>query len=248
MLAVEGLTTRYGSITAIRQVSLHVGAGEIVGLIGPNGAGKSTLLGTVAGLLLPSEGRVTLGGGDVTGFAPDRMLRLGVALVPEHRRLFADLTVQENLLVAGITASAGDRRERLDEMCELFSVLREKRTTPAGYLSGGEAQQLAIARALMSDPQLILMDEPTLGLAPVVLDLVLELLVRLRESGRTLFVVEQNARRLLQIADRAYVLRTGSIVAQGTGDELVARPDLFEAYLGLEQSAAQSTGSGRGDT
>lgn len=237
MLRVEGLTTRHGSITAIREVSLQVGAGEVVGLIGPNGAGKSTLLGTVAGLFKPAGGRVELDGAEVTGAPPDRMLRLGVALVPERRRLFADLTVQENLLVAGITASAGDRRARLDEVIELFPVLGEKRETAAGYLSGGEAQQLAIARALMSDPRLILMDEPTLGLAPVVLDVVFGLLVRLRDSGRTLLVVEQNARRLLEIADRVYVLRTGSIVAEGTGDELLARPDLFEAYLGLDKTA-----------
>ncbi len=232
MLGVEGLTTRYGSITAIREVSLRVGAGEVVGLIGPNGAGKTTLLATVAGLLDPAAGRVELDGRDVTGAPPDRMLRRGVALVPERRRLFADLTVQENLLVAGITATAGERRERLGEVVELFPVLGQKWGAQAGYLSGGEAQQLAIARALMSNPRLILMDEPTLGLAPVLVDVVFELIGRLREQGRTLLVVEQNARRLLRAADRAYVLRTGSIVAEGAGDELLARPGLFEAYVG----------------
>lgn len=241
MLGVEGLTTRYGSITGIREVSLHVGAGEVVGLIGPNGAGKTTLLSTVSGLLLPASGRVELEGRNVTGTAPDRMLRFGVALVPERRRLFADMTVHENLQVAGITASVSDRRARLDEVAQLFPVLRDKWTTSAGYLSGGEAQQLAIARALMSNPRLILMDEPTLGLAPVVVDVVFDLVVRLREQGRTLLVVEQNAKRMCQISDRVYVLRTGSVVAEGTGAEMLARPDLFETYLGLEDSSGAST-------
>ncbi|MCC6224667.1 MAG: ABC transporter ATP-binding protein [Thermoleophilia bacterium] len=232
MLAVERLSARYGSITAVREVSLRVGAGEVVGLIGPNGAGKTTLLSTVAGLLDPAGGRVELEGSDVTGAPPDRMLRSGVALVPERRRLFADLTVEENLLVAGITATGAERRERLSEVVELFPVLGEKWRAQAGYLSGGEAQQLAIARALMSNPRLILMDEPTLGLAPVLVDVVFELIGRLREEGRTLLVVEQNARRLLEAADRAYVLRTGTIVAEGAGAELLGRPDLFAAYVG----------------
>jgi branched-chain amino acid transport system ATP-binding protein len=241
VLDVEGITTRYGSITAIRDVSLHVGAGEVVGLIGPNGAGKTTTLATIAGLLSPAEGRVLLEGKDVTGTAPDRMLRRGVALVPERRRLFADLTVRENLLVGGITASASARRGRLDEVADLFPVLREKWTEPAGYLSGGQAQQLAIGRALMSDPRLILMDEPTLGLAPVVVDTVFELIMRLREDGRTLLVVEQNARRLAQTADRVYLLRTGSITASGTADEVLGS-DLFEAYLGLAPATATERG------
>ncbi len=243
MLGVESLTTRYGSITAIREVSLHVGAGEVVGLIGPNGAGKTTLLGTVSGLLHPAGGNVQLDGKNVTGTSPDRMLRLGVALVPERRRLFADMTVHENLQVAGITASASDRRARLEEVSELFPVLRDKWTTSAGYLSGGEAQQLAIARALMSKPRLILMDEPTLGLAPVVVDVVFDLIVRLREQGHTLLVVEQNAKRMCQLSDRVYVLRTGIVIAEGTGAEMLARPDLFETYLGLE-SAPDASGEG----
>lgn len=232
MLGVEGLTTRYGSIAALRDASLHVGAGEIVGVIGPNGAGKSTLLNSVVGLLKPARGRIRFEGRDVTGWPPDRMLRLGVALVPERRRLFADLTVLENLLVAGVTASAAERKQRLDRVAGLFPVLKERWALPAGYLSGGEAQQLAIARALMSDPRLVLMDEPTLGLAPVLVDVVFDLIVRLREEGHTLLVVEQNARRLLDVADRAYLLRTGSVVAEGTGQEMLARHDLFEVYLG----------------
>jgi len=234
VLTVEGLTSRYGSITAIRDVSMHVAPGEIVGLIGPNGAGKSTFLNTVVGLLRPSGGRISFDAKDVTGASPDRMLRLGVALVPERRRLFADLTVVENLQVAGITVSGAERRRRLEEVVELFPVLDGRRTVPAGYLSGGEAQQLAIARALMSGPRLLLMDEPTLGLAPAVVGLVFELIARLRTQGHTLLVVEQNARVLLEVSDRAYLMRTGRIVAEGTGRDLLARHDLFEVFLGVE--------------
>lgn len=234
MLTVDGLTTRYRSITAIRDVSLGVASGEIVGLIGPNGAGKTTFLNTVVGLLRPSAGRVTFEGRDVTGWPPDRMLRLGMSLVPERRRLFADLSVAENLMVAGITASAADRRRRLDEVVELFPILGRRRAVPAGYLSGGEAQQLAIARALMSGPRLLLMDEPTLGLAPSLVGLVFELVARLREQGLTLLVVEQNARRMLEVADRAYLMRTGGVVVEGTGRDLLSRHDLFEVYLGVE--------------
>ncbi len=234
MLSVDGLTTSYGSITAVRDVSIHVDAGEIVGLIGPNGAGKSTLLNTTVGLLRPTAGRVTVDDRDVTGSSPDAMLRLGVALVPERRRLFADLTVVENLLVAGITAPAAERQRRLEEVVELFPLLGRRRTFPAGYLSGGEAQQLAIGRALMSGARLLLMDEPTLGLAPGLVDLVFELIEDLRSQGRTLLVVEQNARRLLEAADRAYLMRTGSVVAEGTGRDLADRHDLFEVYLGVE--------------
>ncbi|HZD18875.1 MAG TPA: ABC transporter ATP-binding protein [Actinomycetota bacterium] len=234
MLTVEGLTTRYGSITAIRDISLHVSPGEIVGLIGPNGAGKSTCLNTLVGLLRPSAGRVRFDGRDVTGWPPDRMLREGVALVPERRRLFADLTVEENLLVAGITVPPGERRRRLEEQAELFPILGRRRAFPAGFLSGGEAQQLAIARALMSAPRLLLMDEPTLGLAPTLVGLVFRLVARLRAEGHTVLVVEQNARQLLEVADRAYLLRTGSIVAEGTGRDLLSRHDLFEVYLGVE--------------
>ncbi|MEY2958979.1 MAG: hypothetical protein RLZZ01_1547 [Actinomycetota bacterium] len=232
MLEVSGLTTRYGAISALRDAELHVGSGEVVGLIGPNGAGKTTLLNTVAGLLAPSAGQVSLDGVDVTGRSPEKLLRSGLALVPEHRRIFTDLTVEENLRIGGITVPAADRPALLDEMAERFPVLRHKWTTSAGYLSGGEAQQLAIARALMSKPRLLMMDEPSLGLAPVLVDVVFDLIVSLREQGRTLLVVEQNATRMLEVADRAYVLRSGEVVATGTGAELRGRDDLFDAFVG----------------
>ena len=232
MLEVSRLTTRYGAISALRDADLHVGSGEVVGLIGPNGAGKTTLLGSVAGLLAPAAGSVTFEGTDITGNSPEKLLRLGVALVPEHRRIFGDLTVEENLKIGGITQSRDERAELLDEMGQRFPVLREKRTVAAGYLSGGESQQLAIARALMSKPRLVMMDEPSLGLAPVLVDVVFELIETLRSQGRTLLVVEQNATRMLGVADRAYVLRSGEIVAEGTGADLRERPDLFDTFVG----------------
>lgn len=232
MLEVSGLTTRYGSISALREASLSVGAGEVVGLIGPNGAGKTTLLGSIAGLLSPDEGTVTFEGVDVTRSAPEKLLRAGIALVPEHRRIFVDLTCEENLRIGSITVAKRDRPSLLEEMAETFPVLRDKWSTPAGFLSGGEAQQLAIARALMSKPKLLMMDEPSLGLAPVLVDVVFELIERLRSQGRTLLIVEQNAARMLAIADRAYVLRSGEVVADGTGAELRARSDLFDTFVG----------------
>ena len=228
----RSLTTKYGAISALRDASLTVGAGEVVGLIGPKGAGKTTLLGSIAGLLEPVDGTVTFDGNDISSAAPEKILRAGLALVPEHRRIFNDMTVEENLKIGGITRSASERTELLDEMAELFPVLRDKWTTAAGYMSGGEAQQLAIARALMSKPKLLMMDEPSLGLAPILADLVFDLIAQLREQGRTILVVEQNATRMLKAADRAYVLRSGEVVATGTGAELLGRADLFDTFVG----------------
>jgi len=232
MLEITGLTTKYGSISALRDASLTVNEGEVVGLIGPNGAGKTTLLGTIAGLLEPAAGAVRFDGTDVTGAAPEKLLRAGLALVPEHRRIFVDLSVEENLRIGGVTVPSSDRAGLLDDVADRFPVLREKWTTAAGYLSGGEAQQLAIARALMSRPRLLMMDEPSLGLAPLLVDVVFDLIDSLRAEGTTLLVVEQNATRMLKAADRAYVLRSGEVVASGTGEELQAREDLFDTFVG----------------
>jgi branched-chain amino acid transport system ATP-binding protein len=232
VLEVSGLTTAYGEISALREANLRVGSGEVVGLIGPNGAGKSTMLNTVAGLLAPRVGRVEFEGRDVTGRPPEELLKAGLALVPERRRIFVDLSVEENLRIGGVTVPAAERSDLLDEMAELFPVLRDKWTTSAGYLSGGEAQQLAIGRALMSRPQLLMMDEPSLGLAPILIDTVFELIEALRTQGRTLLVVEQNATRMLEVADRAYVLRSGQMVAEGTGTELQSDERLFDLFVG----------------
>ena len=232
MLEVSGLTTAYGEISALRDANLSVGSGEVVGLIGPNGAGKSTLLNTIAGLLVPRAGRVDFDGQAVSGRSPEELLRAGLALVPERRRIFVDLTVEENLRIGGVTIPASDRGELLNEMAELFPVLRDKWATSAGYLSGGEAQQLAIGRALMSRPRLLMMDEPSLGLAPILVDTVFQLVEALRDQGRTLLVVEQNATRMLEVADRAYVLRSGEVVAEGTGAELRSDERLFDMFVG----------------
>ena len=233
VLRVESLTTRYGAITALRDVDLEVAPGEVVALLGPNGAGKTTLLGSIAGLLRTASGVVRFRDRDVTGSSPDQLLRSGIALVPEHRRIFADLTVHENLVVAGVTLPRRQRERRIAELSERFEVLGDKRELTAGYLSGGQAQQLALARALMTDPALLLMDEPSLGLAPTLVDAVFELVGELREQGRTMLIVEQNAQRALQVADRAYVLRSGEMVDAGPAEELAARTDLFDTYLGI---------------
>ncbi|MGD9701726.1 MAG: ABC transporter ATP-binding protein [Acidimicrobiia bacterium] len=232
MLDVDHLTTRYGAITALDAVSLTVGVGEVVAVVGPNGAGKTTLLNTIAGILRPAGGTVQLAGEPITGAEPAALVRRGLALVPEHRRIFKDLTVEENLRLAGITLKASERKVRLAETADLFAVLGMRWRTSAGYLSGGEAQQLAIARALMSNPKLLLLDEPTLGLSPTMVDVIFELIASLRAQGRTLLVVEQNARRALELADRGYVLRTGRVVGEGRGAELAGRADLFETFIG----------------
>ncbi|MGD9996914.1 MAG: ABC transporter ATP-binding protein [Ilumatobacteraceae bacterium] len=232
MLELTSLVTRYGAVTALDAVTLHVGAGEVVALVGPNGAGKTTLLNTVAGLLRPSAGTISFDGAPIAGAEPADLVRRGLSLVPEHRRLFNDLTVEENLRLAAVTVAVRHRRERVDEVAELFAVLRNKWSTRAGYLSGGEAQQLAIARALIPNPRLLLLDEPTLGLAPTLVDMIFELLHTLREQGRTMLVVEQNAHRALEVADRGYVLRSGRLVAEGVGREMAADPALFESFMG----------------
>jgi branched-chain amino acid transport system ATP-binding protein len=232
MLQVDELTTRYGALTALHAVSLHVDSGELVALVGPNGAGKTTLMATIIGLLRPASGSVRLNGVDITRAEPAALVHRGVALVPERRRIFRDLSVSDNLRLAGTTATRAQREARLGEMRDLFSVLADKWNLPAGYLSGGQAQQLAVARALMSDPKLLLLDEPCLGLAPTMVDAIFALLEQLRAQGRTMLVVEQQARRALSVADRGYVLRTGSIVATGTGAQLAADTALFESYVG----------------
>ena len=192
---------------------------------------KTTLLNSIAGLLKPSVGTVVFEGEDVTGRSAERLLRSGLALVPEHRRIFTDMTVEENLKIGGITQPGTNRDQDLNEVAELFTVLRSKWHTAAGFLSGGEAQQLAIARALMSRPRLLMMDEPSLGLAPILVGAVFELIDSLRQQGRTLLVVEQNSTRMLEVADRAYVLRSGEIVAQGAGSELSEHDDLFGTFI-----------------
>jgi branched-chain amino acid transport system ATP-binding protein len=237
LLEVTGLSARYGAVAALRDVSLEVRAGELVALIGANGAGKSTLLRAIAGLVAPAAGRVAFDGRDVTGQAPEAMIRAGVALVPERRRVFAPLTVLDNLQLGGYALPRGrDFRSRLEagveEAYRLFPVLRRRRDQLAGTLSGGEQQMLAIGRALMTRPRLLLCDEPSLGLAPLVVAEIMRLLSTLREAGTTILLVEQNARMALRSADRAYVLEVGSVVLSGLATDLLEDDQLKAAYLG----------------
>ena len=230
---MEGLTARYGAVTAVRDVSLTVGAGEIVALLGANGAGKSTTLACIAGLHRSRQGQIRFDGSDISRLSPERVLRRGISLTPEGRRLFTSLTVEENLMLGG--ASQG-RRARGDygELLSLFPILQARLKLPAASLSGGEQQQLAIARSLMSKPRLLLLDEPTLGLAPLLVKLVVDLIRRLRDDqGLSVLLVDQNVHHALELCDRAYILRTGEIAAAGLPEELRGSREVRAAYLGV---------------
>jgi len=238
MLAVDDLVVKYGGIEALHGISLCVDAGEIVGVLGPNGAGKSSALNGIIGLVRPARGRVEFEGSDITGHDTEDIVRAGLALVPERRRLFGRLSVRDNLALGA--ASRRDKaaaRQDLERVMDLFPVLRERLEQQAGLLSGGEAQQLAIARAVMSGPRLLLLDEPSLGLAPLLVDKVFNLVRALRDEGLTILIVEQNAYQVLEFADRAYVLRNGAIVDEGRGTELLERKDLRAQYLGSSAPA-----------
>jgi branched-chain amino acid transport system ATP-binding protein len=233
MLRIEDLHVRYGRVVAVRGISIEVDVGEIVSLIGPNGAGKSTTLLATVGVVSPSAGKILFEDQSLTGEPPEKIARRGIQLVPEGRRIFATLTVGENLRL-GATGRK-NREEVADDLERVFlrfPILREYVDTPAGKLSGGEQQQLAIARALLARPRLLLLDEPSLGLAPLVVDLVFEALEQLRVDGVTILLVEQNAARAIELADRSYVMRTGRLELAGTRDELLERTDLAEIYLG----------------
>jgi branched-chain amino acid transport system ATP-binding protein len=234
LLEVEQLTARYGPISAVREASLEVRDGEIVALLGTNGAGKTTTLSAIIGLHAEREGTVRFGGEDVSRLSCEAIVRRGMSLTPEGRRLFARLTVAENLAIGASTRRRGSDDEAWRErLFDLFPIVRERLHAPAGTLSGGEQQQLAIARSLMPRPHLLLLDEPTLGLAPMLVRLVFELLARLREEdGVTILLVEQNVHRALELCDRAYVMRTGRIAAEGSPDELRHTTHIEQAYLG----------------
>jgi branched-chain amino acid transport system ATP-binding protein len=237
LLEVTDLVARYGAVEALRGVSLAVRPGELVTLLGANGAGKSTLLRAVVGLLAAARGRVFFEGEEITGRAPDDILRAGIALVPERRRVFGGLPVRDNLLLGAYALPRGrgftrQVEEGLDEVQQLFPVLRERRAQLAGTLSGGEQQMLAIGRALMSRPRLLLCDEPSLGLAPLVVQEIMRLLRALRDRGTTVLLVEQNARVALRAADRGYVLETGAVAVEGSARALLENDELRAAYLG----------------
>ena len=232
LLQVENLNVYYGSIHAIKGISFHVNEGEIVTLIGANGAGKSTTLNTIAGLLKPKSGTVTFEGKMISGFPANRIVPLGMALCPEGRRIFQQMTVRENLEMGAYSRPRGEIEDSIEEMFQRFPRLKERRRQIAGTLSGGEQQMLAMSRALMSKPKVLMLDEPSMGLAPILVDQIFQIIQELHASGTTILLVEQNARKALQIANRAYVLETGAITLSGTGAELANSPDVKKAYLG----------------
>lgn len=232
VLKCENLHVYYGSIHAIKGVSFEVGEGEIVTLIGANGAGKSTTLNTVGGLLRPREGSVEFEGKSILGVAPHKVVSQGMALCPEGRRVFAQLSVRENLEMGAYTRPASEIPETLQKVYEHFPRLKEREAQMAGTLSGGEQQMLAMGRALMSKPRLMMLDEPSMGLAPILVDQIFDIIRALNKAGTTILLVEQNAQMALSIADRAYVLETGRIVNTGTGKDLLNDDSVRKAYLG----------------
>ena len=234
MLEVRSLTVRYGRTAAVEDLDLTVGSGEIVGLVGPNGAGKSTTLSAIVGLVPAAAGEVTFGGESIVGVPTERIVRRGVGLVLEGRRMFRTLTVGENLLLGRVAArEPAGTGAALERVLERFPILRDAFDDPAGRLSGGEQQQLALGRALLGEPRLLLLDEPSLGLAPLVVDALFEDLAGLRRDGVTILLVEQNIRRTIELADRTYVLRSGRVALSGTRSELADVEDLESAYLGF---------------
>jgi branched-chain amino acid transport system ATP-binding protein len=230
MLELRGIRVAYGGVEVVHGIDLRVEHGEAVGMIGPNGAGKTSILRSICGLVRPHSGEALLGERALTGMAPEQVARLGLALVPEGRHIFKTLTVAENLRLGA--GDEDEREARLERTLERFPILRERGGQRADRLSGGEQQQLAIARALLGRPKLLILDEPSLGLAPRMIDVIYELLQGLREEGVTMLLVEQNAARTIDFCDRCVVLSAGKVRAQGSRDELQRSPDVLRAYLG----------------
>lgn len=234
MLTIDNIHVNYGSFQALDGVSLQVNKGEIVALLGSNGAGKTTTINTASGLLKPLAGSVTFKGEDLSKYKLHEISALGLVQVPEGRKLFPSMSVHENLLVGSFAKNTRPKRQENLDMCyELFPKLKERSKQMAGSLSGGERQMVAIARALMQCPQLLMLDEPSLGLAPVIVEQVFEIIQRINKMGTTILLVEQNVQASLEIADRAYVIETGKNVMEGPAKELLANDDLKAAYLGM---------------
>ena len=232
ILDVKDINVFYGAIHAIKDISFHVDEGEIVTLIGANGAGKSTTLNTISGLLRSKTGDIQFLGSSIAKTSPNKIVSQGLVMVPEGRRIFLGLTVEENLEMGAYTRPKAEIKESLEKVYELFPRLKERRTQIGGTLSGGEQQMLAMGRSLMAKPKLIMLDEPSMGLAPLLVDLIFEIIADLHRGGATILLVEQNAQAALSIADKAYVLETGNIVKTGKGSELISDPDIKKAYLG----------------
>ena len=232
LLTVNDIHVYYGSIHAVKGVSFEVNEGEVVTLIGANGAGKSTVLNTISGLLTPKSGSITFDGQDLHGVAPHKVISHGLAQVPEGRRVFLQMTVEENLEMGAYTRPNSEIAPGIANVYQRFPRLKERRTQVAGTLSGGEQQMLAMGRALMSKPKLLMLDEPSMGLAPILVEQIFDIIKELHKAGTTILLVEQNAQAALSVADRGYVLETGKIVTSGTGQELLASPEIKKAYLG----------------
>lgn len=233
-LSVAGLSASYGVVPAISNVSLKVEAGQIVTIVGANGAGKSTLIKTICGLVRPTAGKVHLFGEDVTGQSPDRLVRKGLSVVPEGRRLFGEMSLLENLELGAFSRSdpAGVKRD-MERVLDLFPELRDRLATSAGTFSGGQQQMIAVARALMSAPKVLLLDEPTIGLAPAIVDRIAEIVTAVASTGVNVLLVEQNAETALAVAQYAYILESGSVVSQDTAEALAKSPEVQRAYLGI---------------
>ena len=232
LLNVENINVYYGAIHAIKDISFHVNEGEIVTLIGANGAGKTTTLQTISGLLRSKTGSITFQGHNISNVRADKLVTHGLAQVPEGRRIFLQMSVEENLEMGAFTQSPSGVPKDLEMVYELFPRLKERRRQVAGTLSGGEQQMLAMGRALMSHPKLLMLDEPSMGLAPILVEQIFEIIRNLNHNGSTILLVEQNAQMALSVAHRGYVLETGKIVTTGTGAELIESPEIKKAYLG----------------
>ncbi|MCL5962221.1 MAG: ABC transporter ATP-binding protein [Chloroflexi bacterium] len=243
MLGVSDIRTNYGPIQALKGVSMEVRQGEVVALIGANGAGKTTLLKTVCGILAPKSGQVQFEGARVDGKEPSTLFARGLVLVPEGRGIFTRMSVYENLLLGAYNRNDSSQQiaDDIERMLTRFPILRQRRTQSASVLSGGEQQMLAIARALVAKPKLLLMDEPSLGLAPLIVQQIFQIVLELRDEGITILLVEQNAKQALQVADRGYVLETGKMVLSGAAEELLRSTEVQKAYLGGQRNG----GNGR---
>ena len=232
MLSFNQVSAHYGKIQALHEVSLHINKGEIVTLIGANGAGKTTLLGSLCGEPRASHGSIVFEGQDITQWPTAKIMRGDIAIVPEGRRVFSRMTVEENLAMGGFFATREQYQQRLQRVFELFPRLKERRAQRSGTMSGGEQQMLAIGRALMSQPRLLLLDEPSLGLAPIIIQQIFDTIEQLRKEGMTIFLVEQNANQALKLADRGYVLENGHVVLEDSGEALLSNEAVRSAYLG----------------
>jgi branched-chain amino acid transport system ATP-binding protein len=236
LLKVSGIETFYGKIQALKGVSLEVEQGKIVTILGANGAGKTTTMKTIAGLLKPKQGSVEFFGEDVTGFRPDQLVRKGIALVPEGRAILSSMTVMENLEMGAYHRNDKEIGKDIEDVMKHFPILKERKNQLGGTLSGGQQQMLAIARALLSRPKLLLLDEPSMGLAPLIVADIFKIIREIKDTGTTVLLVEQNAKQALKVADYGYVLETGKVIISGKAETLLEDPRIVEAYLGRRSS------------